>query len=46
MSRLFRSALDCNRPFCRTLISPPTEFVNWVWHACWAATVFAPLMHV
>ena len=33
-------------PFCSTLISPPTELVNWVWHACWAATVFAPLMQV
>jgi len=35
-----------NRPFCRTLISLPTESVNCLWHACCAATVFAPFMQV
>ena len=34
------------RPFCSTLISPPTELVNWLWHVCWADTVFALFMQV
>ena len=33
-------------PFCSTLISLPTELLNWSWHACWAVTVFAPPMQV
>ena len=33
-------------PFCRTLISPPTELVNWSWQACWAVPVFAPPMQL
>jgi hypothetical protein len=28
------------------LISPPTDLVNWSWQACWAVTVFAPLMQL
>ena len=34
------------RPFCSTLISLPTELLNWSWHACCAVTVFAPLMQL
>ena len=35
-----------NRPFCSTLISLPTDLVNWSWHTCCAVTVFAPLMQL
>src|SRR5260370_961646 len=34
--------MTCSRPFCRTLISPLTDLVNWSGPACRAAPVFAP----
>ena len=43
---LGRRRVTRHRPFCSTLISLPTDLVNWSWHACCAVTVFAAPMQL